>query len=136
MLSYTQTKDSHAHILEYGASKLIPLEDGRNIKGENYISVGAVAHPCLEVVKSVGDYILANPDLYNNKSKIVEGWGWDHTIWPEGRWPNAVCPLLRYSCHLNNVTLRMISNKILSFKVAPSFFRVRTDTVSGSPRLL
>ncbi|KAF8881536.1 amidohydrolase family-domain-containing protein [Mucidula mucida] len=66
--------DSHAHILEYGASKLIPLEDGRNIK---------------EVVKSVGDYILANPDLYNNKSKIVEGWGWDHTIWPEGRWPNA-----------------------------------------------
>ncbi|KAF9024805.1 hypothetical protein BDZ89DRAFT_988931 [Hymenopellis radicata] len=66
--------DSHAHILEYGASKLIPLEDGKNIK---------------EVVKSVGDYILANPDLYNNKSKIVEGWGWDHTIWPEGRWPNA-----------------------------------------------
>ncbi|KAK0212699.1 amidohydrolase family-domain-containing protein [Desarmillaria ectypa] len=66
--------DSHAHILEYGASRLIPLEQGQTIK---------------EVVTSVKDYIVSDPDIYDNKSKIVQGWGWDHTVWPEGRWPNA-----------------------------------------------
>ncbi|KAK0454841.1 amidohydrolase family-domain-containing protein [Armillaria borealis] len=66
--------DSHAHILEYGASRIIPLEQGQTIK---------------EVVKSVRDYIVSDPDINNNKSKLVQGWGWDHTVWPEGRWPNA-----------------------------------------------
>ncbi|KAK0226064.1 amidohydrolase family-domain-containing protein [Armillaria fumosa] len=66
--------DSHAHILEYGASRIIPLEQGRTIK---------------EVVQSVRDYIVSDPDINNNKSKLVQGWGWDHTVWPEGRWPNA-----------------------------------------------
>lgn len=66
--------DSHAHILEYGASRIIPLNQGKTIK---------------EVVMSVRDYIVSDPDINNNKSKLVQGWGWDHTVWSEGRWPTA-----------------------------------------------
>ncbi|KAK0461124.1 amidohydrolase family-domain-containing protein [Desarmillaria tabescens] len=74
ILVFYSPQDSHAHILEYGASRLIPLEQGQTIK---------------EVVTSVRDYIVSDPDIFNNKSKVVQGWGWDHTVWPEGRWPNA-----------------------------------------------
>ncbi|CCM04368.1 uncharacterized protein FIBRA_06541 [Fibroporia radiculosa] len=65
--------DSHAHILEYGAMKQIPLEG---------------AHTAEETVARVKDYILSNPELRNDKSKYVEGWGWDHTQWKKEEWPN------------------------------------------------
>ncbi|PPQ71871.1 hypothetical protein CVT24_006887 [Panaeolus cyanescens] len=64
--------DSHCHILEYGASSQIPLSEGKNVK---------------ETVHAIRDYILSNPDLANNKSKVVEGWGWDHASWDVEKWP-------------------------------------------------
>lgn len=88
---FTAQKDSHAHILEYGASRIIPLEQGQTIKGElrHAVKIALIDFDS-EVVKSVRDYIVSDPDINNNKSKLVQGWGWDHTVWPEGRWPNAV----------------------------------------------
>ncbi|KZP34268.1 hypothetical protein FIBSPDRAFT_846377 [Athelia psychrophila] len=66
--------DSHAHILEYGASRLMDLEGAKTME------------ECVVVVKN---YILSNPDMKNDPSKFVEGWGWDHTSWPVEQWPTA-----------------------------------------------
>ncbi|KAK2467801.1 hypothetical protein APHAL10511_000096 [Amanita phalloides] len=67
--------DSHAHILEYGSAKAIPLEGTRNVQ---------------ETVARVKEFILANPDVLNDTSKYITGGGWDHTIWPGSKWPTAV----------------------------------------------
>ncbi|KAH7915226.1 amidohydrolase family-domain-containing protein [Hygrophoropsis aurantiaca] len=66
--------DSHAHILEYGANRQLPLEGGKSIEG---------------TVALVKQHILENPDTYKDTSKIIEGWGWDHTSWPVEEWPNS-----------------------------------------------
>ncbi|OCH90259.1 hypothetical protein OBBRIDRAFT_793498 [Obba rivulosa] len=64
--------DSHAHVLEYGATQQMPLEGTQSIK---------------ETVKRVREYILSDPELRDNRSRFVEGWGWDHTKWLLEEWP-------------------------------------------------
>ncbi|KAL0566825.1 hypothetical protein V5O48_015178, partial [Marasmius crinis-equi] len=66
--------DSHVHTLEYGYKRLLPLDSGRSIG---------------EVVSLVREYILANPEFAKNKSKVVEGWGWDKTAWDIEAYPTA-----------------------------------------------
>ncbi|KAJ3836255.1 amidohydrolase family-domain-containing protein [Lentinula raphanica] len=66
--------DSHAHILEYGATLQLPLEGTKSIN---------------ETVKRVREYILSNDDIQSDKTKFVFGGGWDHTVWPNGAWPTA-----------------------------------------------
>ncbi|KIL68929.1 hypothetical protein M378DRAFT_158071 [Amanita muscaria Koide BX008] len=66
--------DSHAHILEYGASKVLPLEGTKTIE---------------ETVARVREFVLANPDIQNDTSRYIVGGGWDHTIWSTSRWPTA-----------------------------------------------
>ncbi|KAK7692795.1 hypothetical protein QCA50_004428 [Cerrena zonata] len=66
--------DSHAHILEYGATVQLPLE------GTSTVS---------DTVKLIRNFILADPDLRNDRTKTIEGWGWDHTKWTPERWPTA-----------------------------------------------
>ncbi|KAJ4468274.1 amidohydrolase family-domain-containing protein [Lentinula aciculospora] len=66
--------DSHAHILEYGATLQLPLEGTMSVN---------------ETVARVRDYILSNPDIHSDRSKFVLGGGWDHTVWPSGAWPTA-----------------------------------------------
>ncbi|KAG1742219.1 amidohydrolase family-domain-containing protein [Suillus lakei] len=66
--------DSHAHILEYGANRQLPLGSGRTIK---------------DTVALVRQYILDNDDILNDPSKFIEGWGWDHTSWPAEEWPTS-----------------------------------------------
>lgn len=36
------------------------------------------------------DYVLTSPDVSIGAEKVIEGWGWDHTVWPEQNWPTAV----------------------------------------------
>ncbi|EIW82889.1 hypothetical protein CONPUDRAFT_52672 [Coniophora puteana RWD-64-598 SS2] len=66
--------DSHAHILEYGANAQLPLEGAKTVE---------------DTVAIVRNYILAHPDIIGDKTKIIEGWGWDHTQWPVQEWPTA-----------------------------------------------
>ncbi|KAI0812390.1 amidohydrolase family-domain-containing protein [Irpex lacteus] len=66
--------DSHAHILEYGFTKVLPLEG---------------THTARETVGRVREYIESKPDLLHDKTKIVEGWGWDHTKWLQTTWPSS-----------------------------------------------
>ncbi|KAG2153894.1 amidohydrolase family-domain-containing protein [Suillus clintonianus] len=66
--------DSHAHILEYGANRQLPLGGGKTIK---------------DTVALVRRYILDNNDILNDPSKFIEGWGWDHTSWPVEEWPTS-----------------------------------------------
>lgn len=64
--------DSHAHILEYGANRQLPLGGGKTME---------------DTVSLVRQYILDNN--LNDSSKIIEGWGWDHTSWPGEEWPTS-----------------------------------------------
>ncbi|KIY48037.1 hypothetical protein FISHEDRAFT_65887 [Fistulina hepatica ATCC 64428] len=66
--------DSHGHILEYGASRELPLEGTKTIQ---------------EAVARVRSHILANRALLDDKKKVIMGGGWDHTVWPAGRMPTA-----------------------------------------------
>ncbi|KAF8891698.1 amidohydrolase family-domain-containing protein [Infundibulicybe gibba] len=66
--------DSHAHILEYGAARELPLEGTPTIE---------------DTVGLIKDYILSNPDVYNDTSKFIIGGGWDHTVWPTKGWPSS-----------------------------------------------
>ncbi|KAJ2937032.1 hypothetical protein H1R20_g58, partial [Candolleomyces eurysporus] len=66
--------DSHAHILEYGGVQQLPLEGTK--------SVG-------ETVQRVKKFILENPDILHDRTKVITGGGWDHTSWPFGKWPTA-----------------------------------------------
>lgn len=43
-----------------------------------------------ETVWRVRDYIQSNPKLRTDKTKFVEGWGWDHTKWLQSAFPTAV----------------------------------------------
>ncbi|KAG6866609.1 hypothetical protein C0991_000719 [Blastosporella zonata] len=66
--------DSHAHILEYGATQQLPLEGTKTIE---------------DTVARVRDFILSNPDIHNDTSKFIIGGGWDHTVWPTSGWPTS-----------------------------------------------
>ncbi|RDB25349.1 putative amidohydrolase YtcJ [Hypsizygus marmoreus] len=66
--------DSHAHILEYGATQQLPLEGTKTIE---------------DTVARVRNFILSNPDIFNDTSKFIMGGGWDHTVWPTTGWPTA-----------------------------------------------
>ncbi|KAA1474330.1 hypothetical protein DENSPDRAFT_840908 [Dentipellis sp. KUC8613] len=66
--------DSHAHMLEYGASRLIPLESAKTAS---------------DAAAAVKRFILADEDTQADPEKYVEGWGWDHTQWPVQEFPTA-----------------------------------------------
>ncbi|EJD52599.1 hypothetical protein AURDEDRAFT_111241 [Auricularia subglabra TFB-10046 SS5] len=66
--------DAHAHILAYGQSRQLDVRDAKS--------------PA-DVVARVRDYILAHPDVLRDTSIWIEGAGFDHTIWPGGRFPTA-----------------------------------------------
>ncbi|KAJ7647499.1 amidohydrolase family-domain-containing protein [Roridomyces roridus] len=66
--------DAHGHLLEYGASRQLALEGTKDVQ---------------ETVRRVRDYVLADPDILNDKDIYILGGGWDHTSWPVERWPTA-----------------------------------------------
>ncbi|KAF5376300.1 hypothetical protein D9615_008482 [Tricholomella constricta] len=66
--------DSHCHILEYGASQLVALQDGKSVK---------------DTVQILADYINADPVLSKDRTKVVEGWGYDHASWDVPVLPTA-----------------------------------------------
>lgn len=86
------SSDSHAHILEYGATQQLPLEDTETIQGmSSPILPDQSLWPVdIDAVGRVRDYILSTPDIYNDTSKFITGGGWDHTKWPSASWPTAV----------------------------------------------
>ncbi|KAF8069839.1 amidohydrolase family-domain-containing protein [Lyophyllum atratum] len=66
--------DSHCHILEYGASQLVDLQSGQSAE---------------ETVQILADYINADLVLSKDRTKVVEGWGYDHTSWDIPVLPSA-----------------------------------------------
>ncbi|KAF5389360.1 hypothetical protein D9757_004382 [Collybiopsis confluens] len=84
--------DSHAHILEYGATLQLPLEGTKTINGLISFFSCFLQHqilPSSETVARVRNYILSNADVQSDKSRFVLGGGWDHTAWPSAAWPTA-----------------------------------------------
>ncbi|KAF8064078.1 amidohydrolase family-domain-containing protein [Lyophyllum atratum] len=66
--------DAHAHVLEYGFMVQLPLAGATSIE---------------DVVDRIKAYILAHPDIHSDKTKWVEGMGWDQTKWPGAQFPTA-----------------------------------------------
>ena len=48
-------------------------------------------------VEIVKQYILNDPEIRDDKSKYIEGWGWDHTKWTPEQWPTAVTYLKKHT---------------------------------------
>ncbi|EAU90782.2 hypothetical protein CC1G_09259 [Coprinopsis cinerea okayama7 len=67
-------QDSHCHILEYGFSRQIPLDQAKNVQ---------------DAVNRVAEYVLSNPDIANDPNHVIEGWGWDHESWDDPKFPTA-----------------------------------------------
>ena len=42
------------------------------------------------VVEKVKNYVMSDPAVLADRSRFIEGWGWDHTIWPIGETPSYV----------------------------------------------
>lgn len=59
-------------------------------------------HCTIETVQRVRDFILANPEIRDDTSAFIEGWGWDHTKWDPEEWPTAVCAFLMDPRSSNN----------------------------------
>ncbi|KAG2015924.1 amidohydrolase, variant 2 [Coprinopsis cinerea AmutBmut pab1-1] len=76
--------DSHAHILEFGATQQLPLEGTKSVE---------------ETVARVRNFVLSNADIFEDKTKLITGGGWDHTSWPNGTLPSLEAlendPILR-----------------------------------------
>ena len=59
------------------------------------------------VVKALEDYVLAHPDLQNDKNRWIEGMGWDQTKWNGGagaEFPTAVSSSVAFTqskSHIN-----------------------------------
>ncbi|KAF5376082.1 hypothetical protein D9615_007734 [Tricholomella constricta] len=66
--------DAHAHILQYGFMKELSLATTTSIEG---------------VVERIKEYILAHPDILNDKTRWIQGMGWDQTKWPGALFPTA-----------------------------------------------
>ena len=79
-------------MLEYGASRLIPLESARSPKGDPGPSklVKFKSNQLIAATALVRQFILSDEDIKQDPMKFVLGWGWDHTKWPEQRFPTAV----------------------------------------------
>jgi hypothetical protein len=79
-------------MLEYGASRLIPLESARSAKGDTDHSklVKFNLTPPKAATALVCQFILSDEDIKQDPLKFVLGWGWDHTKWPEQGFPTAV----------------------------------------------
>ncbi|PPQ89547.1 hypothetical protein CVT25_012219 [Psilocybe cyanescens] len=55
-----------------------------------FVPPGAIILPGLsDAVALIREYVLSNPDILNDSSKVITGGGWDHTIWPTTGWPSA-----------------------------------------------
>ncbi|KAG5640948.1 hypothetical protein DXG03_006545 [Asterophora parasitica] len=82
--------DSHCHILEYGASQLVPLQDGKSAEGTRFIWLATTANPLAsDTVRILAEYIKSTPTLANDKNKVIEGWGYDHASWDVPVLPTA-----------------------------------------------
>ncbi|TDL26855.1 hypothetical protein BD410DRAFT_782939 [Rickenella mellea] len=66
--------DAHAHVMEYGWMRQLDLDGPQSVS---------------EVISKVKEYIHSHPDVGNDTSAWIEGWGWDQTKWPGAEFPTA-----------------------------------------------
>lgn len=83
---YPGFTDAHAHVIENGYMLELPLVETRSLE---------------DIVKALEEYILAHPDMQNDKGRWIEGMGWDQTKWNGGEgaeFPTAVSGQLPPPC--------------------------------------
>ncbi|KAF8583423.1 hypothetical protein K439DRAFT_1661297 [Ramaria rubella] len=67
--------DAHGHVLEYGFKRQLDLEGSGSVQ---------------DVIQHVRSFIQAHPDIQNDTSRWVEGFGWNQILWSSsGKFPTA-----------------------------------------------
>ncbi|KIJ47331.1 hypothetical protein M422DRAFT_164250, partial [Sphaerobolus stellatus SS14] len=67
--------DAHGHIIEYGLTMQLPLYRCQTIQ---------------EIIQRIRAYLDEHPDIKNDTSQWVIGFGWNQNLWsPEGEFPTA-----------------------------------------------
>ncbi|KAF8889019.1 amidohydrolase family-domain-containing protein [Infundibulicybe gibba] len=104
-LELSSFTDAHAHIMLGGFMMGLPLAECKSVS---------------EVIDRLKAYILAHPDIRDDRTRWVEGMGWDQTKWPGAKFPTAADldsdPLLhgrpivlrRVDSHARWVSLRVL----------------------------
>ncbi|KAJ7209692.1 amidohydrolase family-domain-containing protein [Mycena pura] len=76
--------DAHAHLLEQGYKMQLQLDGAASVQ---------------DVVDRIKAFILARPDVHADRTRWIQGMGWDQTKWPGAEFPIAADlshdPLLR-----------------------------------------
>ncbi|KAF8499903.1 amidohydrolase family-domain-containing protein [Hysterangium stoloniferum] len=77
--------DAHSHVLEYGFKQQLNLENSGSVEAE--------------VIRRVRSFIEAHPEVKNDTSKWIAGFGWNQNLWSTEAFPTAADldadPLLR-----------------------------------------
>ncbi|KAF7795130.1 hypothetical protein EIP86_006277 [Pleurotus ostreatoroseus] len=68
--------DAHAHLIEYGFKMQLPLDQCRSLS---------------DVLDTLEAYVRLHPEIKDDPTRWIEGWGWDQTRWKDwsGRFPTA-----------------------------------------------
>ncbi|KAF5314329.1 hypothetical protein D9619_011773 [Psilocybe cf. subviscida] len=66
--------DAHAHILENGYMNQLPLGGSKSVQ---------------EVIERIKAYLDAHPDVKDDKTRWIEGMGWDQSKWSGAQFPTA-----------------------------------------------
>lgn len=69
-------QDAHAHLLEQGYKMQLQLDGAASVQ---------------DVVGRIKAFILARPDVHADRTRWIQGMGWDQTKWPGAEFPTAVC---------------------------------------------
>jgi len=92
--NFTTKLDAHAHIIENGYMNQLPLMGSSSVQGIYAVIYRANANfVFLEVIDRIKAYLRSHPDILDDKTRWIEGMGWDQTKWPGAHFPTAVSSL-------------------------------------------
>lgn len=131
--------DAHAHIIEYGFMVQLPLATTTSVQGDQTTHCAPLdisPNNLPGVVDRIKHYILAHPDIRDDKTKWISGMGWDQTKWSGTQFPTAVSFLVLLTCALFSLrSCSLILTKILSLKIAPFASLVSMGMLGGFLRV-
>jgi hypothetical protein len=88
----------------------------------------------IEAVKLVKEFVMGTPEVRDDPSKIIEGWGWNHMGWAGRAWPTAVS-FLAYTSDSSLIRAsRPNLTQNLSFAGARSSCKARMGMLFGYPQ--
>ena len=87
-------KDAHAHLVDYGFKVQLPLDTAQSLEGTSITRSVAplIPNTVTEVLDSLEEYVRSHPEIEEDPSFWIQGWGWDQNRWKnwDSGFPTAV----------------------------------------------